>query len=62
MRGEFRADIEDENYQIEQKAKMEREMDRYPSPLTLDIYEVDTTGQIKLVKPQPEIPRVPLGN
>jgi hypothetical protein len=53
-------DIEDENYQREQKAKMEREMDRYPSPLTSKIYEVDTQGQIQLVKPQPEIPPVPL--
>ncbi|MBK8464965.1 MAG: hypothetical protein IPL32_03970 [Chloracidobacterium sp.] len=52
-------DIEDENYQIEMKAKMEREMDRYPSALTSKIYEVDTQGQIKLVKPQPEIPPVP---
>ncbi|MBK8467158.1 MAG: hypothetical protein IPL32_15155 [Chloracidobacterium sp.] len=52
-------DIEDENYQIEMKAKMEREMERYPSPLTSKIYEVDEQGQIKLVKPQPEIPPVP---
>ena len=52
-------DIEDENYQIEQKAKMERELDRYPSALTSKIYEVDTQGQIKLIKPQPQIPPVP---
>ncbi len=53
------ADIEDDNYQIEQKAKMEREMDRYPSPLTSTIYEVDDKGQISVVKPQPEVPPVP---
>lgn len=53
-------DIDDEKYQIEQKAKMEREMDRYPSPLTSKIYEVDEQGQIKLVKPQPQIPPIPL--
>lgn len=52
-------DIEDENYQIEMKAKMERELDRFPSPLTSKIYEVDAQGQIKLVKPQPVIPPVP---
>lgn len=53
-------DIDDQNYQIEQKAKMEREMQRYPSPLTSKIYEVDPQGQITLVKPQPEIPPMPL--
>ena len=52
-------DIEDEKFQIEQKAKMERELDRWPSALTSKIYEVDTQGQIKLLKPQPEIPPVP---
>ncbi len=52
-------DIEDANYQIEQKAKMERELDRWPSALTSKIYEVDAQGQIKLLKPQPEIPPVP---
>ncbi len=52
-------DIEDENYQIEMKAKMERELDRWPSALTSKMYEVDTQGQIKLVKPQPVIPPVP---
>lgn len=52
-------DIDDENYQREMKAKMERELDRYPSYLTSKIYEVDTKGQIQLVKPQPEIPPVP---
>ncbi|MBV9240525.1 MAG: hypothetical protein JO314_00825 [Acidobacteria bacterium] len=53
-------DIEDEKFQIEMRAKMQREMDRYPSPLTSKIYEVDTQGQIKLIKPQPEVPQVPL--
>ncbi|MEQ1646617.1 MAG: hypothetical protein ABL959_24395, partial [Pyrinomonadaceae bacterium] len=53
-------DIEDEKCQIEQKAKMHREMDRYPSPLTSNIYEVDTQGNISLVKPQPQIPPMPL--
>ena len=53
-------DIDDENFQIKMKAKMQREMDRYPSPLTSKIYEVDTQGQIKLLKPQPEVPQVPL--
>ena len=52
-------DIEDEKYQIEMKAKMERELDRMPSALTSKIFEVDTQGQIKLVKPQPHIPPVP---
>jgi hypothetical protein len=56
-------DIEDEKYQIEMKAKMEREMDRFPSPLTSKMFEVDTQGQIKLVKPQPVVPPVPfIGN
>lgn len=52
-------DIDDEKYQIEQKAKMEREIQRYPSPLTSKIFEVDTQGNISLVKVQPQIPPVP---
>lgn len=53
------AEIDDENYQIEMKARMEREMAQMPSPLTSTIYEVDANGEMKLVKPQPEIPPVP---
>ena len=34
-------------------------MDRMPSALTSKIFEVDTLGEIKLVKPQPQIPPVP---
>lgn len=54
------ADIADEKYQIEMKAKMERELKRLPHPLSDMIFEVDEKGQISVVKPQPVVPPVPL--
>jgi hypothetical protein len=53
-------DIEDEAYQREMKARMEREMSQMPSPLTSIIYEVGTNGEMSIVKPQPEVLPVPL--
>lgn len=54
------SDIKNEKFQIEMKAKMEREIEKYPSPLTSIIFEVDEKGQISVVKTQPTIPPMPL--
>ena len=50
------AELEDENFQIEMKAMMEREHSRLPGRLSTNIYEVDEKGQIKQVKDQPKNP------
>ena len=48
------AELEDEEFQIQMKAMMEREFERLPSKLTTKIYEVNEQGQIKQLKDQPE--------
>jgi hypothetical protein len=53
------AELEDEEFQVEMKALMEREYKRLPARLSMNIYEVDDTGQIKQLKNQPEIPKTP---
>lgn len=52
-------DIDDEQRQLDMKAKLEREMESLPKALTSTIYEVDTQGQISIVKPQPGEPPTP---
>lgn len=52
-------EFDDEEFQIEMRAMMEREYKRMPSRLSTNIYEVDETGNIKQLKNQPEIPKTP---
>ena len=52
-------DIDDEQRQSKMIAKLEREIDLWPKYLTTTIYEVDTQGQISIVKPQPTAPIIP---
>ncbi len=52
-------ELDDEEFQVEMKAMMEREFSRLPSKLTTNIYEVDENGQMKQLKNQPEIPKTP---
>lgn len=50
------AELDDEEFQIEMKAMMEREHSRLPGRLSTNIYEVDENGQIKQIKEQPKNP------
>jgi len=52
-------DIDDEQRQLDMKAKLEQAMETLPKALTSTIYEVDAQGQISIVKPQPG--ETPLG-
>lgn len=52
-------ELEDEAFQVEMKAMMEREFERLPSKLTTKIFEVDEKGQITQLKNQPEIKTPP---
>jgi hypothetical protein len=53
-------ELEDQEFQKEMKAMMEREFLRLPSKLTTNIYEVDEQGQMKQLKNQPEVPDTPM--
>lgn len=53
------AELEDEEFQTEMRAMMQREHNRLPGRLSTNIYEVDEKGQIKQIKDLPENPKTP---
>jgi hypothetical protein len=52
-------EFDDEEFQIEMKALIEREYKSLPSRLSTNIYEVDEQGNMKQLKNQPKIPEKP---
>jgi len=53
------AELDDDEFQIEMKALIEREHDRLPGRLSTNIYEVDDKGQIKQIKETKDKPEPP---